>query len=226
MDNGRKKEYVNMRDFLDYEAVRSNIVYNLINTERNRELLIDMPHMDFFDMSVVFRCLLEQGKFCSKCFYIYNVHMKLWGVSIEELYEIAEVNTQRIEGSEIKNMMEIIGDIEEEENPEEFNRDSYMSKFSDNVPMYVLSNKNWIEGASCMLYPNLLRDFADRIGSSFYIIPSSIHELIIIPTENLADRKMIEEMLKECNDTQINQEEILSYSLFWYSRENEKMSIL
>lgn len=156
----------------------------------------------------------------------YNVHMKLWGVSIEELYETAEVNTQRIEGSEIKNMMEIIGDIEEEENPEEFNRDSYMSKFSDNVPMYVLSNKNWIEGASCMLYPNLLRDFADRIGSSFYIIPSSIHELIIIPTENLDDRKMIEEMLKECNDTQINQEEILSYSLFWYSRENEKMSIL
>lgn len=226
MGNGKKQNYVDMRHFLNYEAVESNIVYRLVNTDKNRELLGDMPHMDYFDMSVIFCCLIEQGEFCSKSIRIHNVHMKLWGVSVEELYQAAEKNTKKLEGYMFKSISDVMCDIMRMENPDGVNRDSCISEFSDNIPMYVLSNRNWIEGASCMIYPNLLRNIANRIDSSFYIVPSSIHEVIIIPEENLDDRKVIEEMLKEGNDIQLESEEILSYSVFWYSREDEKISIL
>lgn len=226
MDGKMKKTRVDIRNFLKYESVKNSIVYSLVNTERNRELLGDMPHMDFFDMSIIFCCLLGQEEFCSKRFYIYNAHTKMWGVSEEELYQAAEENTQRLEGYVFKNITDVMYDIMGKENPDGFSCDSCISEISGDMPVYVLSNNNCIDGASCILYPNLLRDLADGIDSNFYIIPSSIHEVLIIPAENLDNRKAMAEMLKEGNDAQLNPKEILSYSCFWYSREDEKMSVL
>ena len=89
--------------------------------------------------------------------------------------------------------------------------------------MYVLSNKSRVEGAACMLYPNLIQDFAEAIQSSFYIIPSSIHELLLLPTKHFEESQEVTSMIQEINDTQVSVEEILSYSLYLYDREEQKI---
>ena len=89
--------------------------------------------------------------------------------------------------------------------------------------MYVLSNQRRVEGAACMLYPNLVRDFAEAVGSSFYIIPSSVHELLLLPTAHLEESSEIKNMIKEINDSQVSAEEILSYSLYLYDKEERKI---
>ncbi len=76
-----------------------------------------------------------------------------------------------------------------------------------------------------MLYPNLFRNFADVIGSSFYIIPSSIHELLLLPDESMEEDKEFIDMIKLINDTQVVPEEILSYSLYYYDKEEDKVFI-
>lgn len=89
--------------------------------------------------------------------------------------------------------------------------------------MYVLSNKSRVDGAACMLYPNLIQDFAEAIQSSFYIIPSSIHELLLLPTRHLEESQEIKSMIREINDTQVSAEEILSYSLYLYDKEERRI---
>ena len=74
-----------------------------------------------------------------------------------------------------------------------------------------------------MLYPDLIQDFADAIDSSFYIIPSSIHELLLLPAEHDEESREIKSMIREINDTQVSEEEILSYSLYFYDREKGKI---
>lgn len=214
---------VDMRYFLNYESVKRSVVYKLINTEKNKELLEDIPHIEFLDLSIVFQCMVAQEELGTASILIHNVHLKLWDVSVEKLYQAAKENTQRIQEYEIKSMADVLHEIMEAENSGEFDDDNCTPEFSDSVPMYVLSNKSRVEGAACMLYPNLVRDFAEAIGSSFYIIPSSIHELLLLPAEHDAESREIKSMIREINDTQVSTEEILSYSLYFYDREEGKI---
>ena len=217
---------VDMRKFLSYDSVRERVVYKLVNTKKNRELLEDVPHMEFMDLSIVFQCMISQEGFGMASILVHNVHLKLWGVTTEELYRAAEENTQKLMPYEIKSMAEVLCEIMEPEDPQGYDHEEGMEQFSDSVPMYVLSNRNRVEGAACILYPDLVRDLADKARSSLYIIPSSIHELLLLPTENDEESAEIKGMIREINDTQVSEEEILSYSLYYYDREERKITRL
>lgn len=226
MDNDRKKENVDMKYFLEYVNVKNNIVYKLIHTERNRELLEDIPYIEFLDLSIVFQCLISKKESHLETLLIHNVHTKLWGVTVEELYRAAEENTQKLLPHELRNMADVMEEIMKEEDAEEFNHGDCMAELESTKPLYVLTNKKGIDGAVSMIYPGLLKDFADRIGSGFYIIPSSVHEVLLLPSENTEDRENLKDMVKEINDTQMEAEEILSYSMYWFDKSKGKICIL
>lgn len=226
MDNDRKKENVDMKYFLEYVNVKNNIVYKLINTERNRELLEDIPYIEFLDLSIVFQYLISKKESHLETLLIHNVHTKLWGVTVEELYRAAEENTQKLLPHELRNMADVMEEIMKEEDAEEFNHGDCMAELESTKPLYVLTNKKGIDGAVSMIYPGLLKDFADRISSGFYIIPSSVHEVLLLPSENTEDRENLKDMVKEINDTQMEAEEILSYSMYWFDKSKGKICIL
>lgn len=219
-------QYVDMRYFLNFDEVKHRIVYKLVNTEKNKELLEDVPHMEFMDLSVVFQCLVTQEEVGTAFILIHNVHMKLWDVSTAELYQIAEKNTPRLLPCEIKSMYQVLLEIMRDENSEQFDEEECTKNLPDNIPMYVLTNQSRIDGATCIMYPNVLRNFAETIDSSFYIIPSSIHEVLILPAETFEDSEEILCMIKEVNDTQVGEEDILSYSLYYYNRVADSLSTL
>lgn len=216
---------VDMRKFLSYDRIRETIVYKLVSTRKNSELLEDIPHIDFMDLSIIFQCLISREEPEMATILIHNVHIKLWDVTTEELYAAAEENTRKLLPYEIRSMTEVLHEIMEED-PEQAGHSECEAELADNVPMYVLSNKNRVEGAICMLYPGLVCDIADKFGKSLYIIPSSVHELLIIPTEDTGECAEIKSMIREINDTQVSPEEILSYSLYYYDREEGKIIML
>ncbi len=219
----KKSPCVDIQQYLIYENIRKNVVYRLVNTESNRDLLEDIPHLEFLDLSIIFRCTVAQEDIGPASILIHNVHMKLWDITIQELYQDAVMNTPRLEEYEIKSMTEVMREIMTEENSDGSGQDAYMEEFSDSVPLYVLSNKNRIEGAGCMLYPDLMKDFSDTIGSSFYIIPSSVHECLLLPPKEDVQGGEIRNMIKEINDTQISIEERLSYSLYYYDKDEGRI---
>lgn len=214
---------IDMRYFLDYESIKSSIVYKLVNTAKNKELLEDVPHLEFMDLSIVFQSLITRESSGIASILVHNAHLKLWDVSLEELYRAARDNTQQLLGYEIKSMKESLYEMMCEEQLEELDYDQNMLEMEDNIPLYVLSNKNKIEGASCILYPKLIKDFADAIGSNLYIIPSSIHEVLLLPSTEMIEVGELKDMIREINDTQVKIEEILSYSLYFFDRDRGKM---
>ncbi|MDE6983978.1 MAG: hypothetical protein K2O99_05495 [Lachnospiraceae bacterium] len=214
---------VDMRYFLNYESVRRRVVYKLVNTEKNKELLGDVPHVEYLDLSIVFQCLVAQEELGAASILIHNVHLKLWDITVEDLYQDAAQNTQRLQEYEIKSMSDVLCEITEADCPKDFDYEACRAEFSDSVPMYVLSNKSRVEGAACMLYPDLIRDFSNAVGSSLYIIPSSVHELLMLPTASEKESGEIKRMIRDINDTQVRAEEILSYSLYFYDRDAGKI---
>ncbi len=214
---------VDMRYFLNYEEIKERVIYKLINTEKNKELLKDIPHIEFLDLSIVFQCLILQEEFGFSSILIHNVHIKLWDISVEKLYEATKENTPRLLPYQIKSMQQVLFEIMKKQNTKEYSSEDCIKHSTNNIPMFVLSNQHKVEGASCILYPNVLHDFADTINSNFYIIPSSIHEVLLLPTKTTEESASILSMIQEINDTQVSVEEILSYSLYFYDKRTDKV---
>lgn len=107
----KKNPSVDMRQFLNYERVKGHIVYKLVNAERNHELLEDIPHMEYIDLSIVFQCVMagEAGEIAS--ILIHNVHMRLWDITVDDLFKAAEENTPRLMGCKLMSMGDVICEI-------------------------------------------------------------------------------------------------------------------
>ena len=99
---------VDIQHFLNFEDIKERVIYKLINTEKNKDLLEDVPHMDFLDLSIVFQCLIVQEELGISTILIHNIHQKMWDVSTEDLYHVAMENTPRLLKYELKPMTEIL----------------------------------------------------------------------------------------------------------------------
>ncbi len=218
---------LDMRYFLNYESVKGRIVLKLVNTQKNETLLKDIPHMEFLDLSIVFQFLVSDENIGAASILIHNAHAKLWGVDYKELYTRALKNTPRLLQYEIKSMKDVIGEMINAEKNKNHESDyhEYMGELDRCIPMYVLSNQNRTDGAACMLYPNLIGDFAKAMGSDLYIIPSSIHELLLLPAGDDDESRYIRDIIREINETQLLEEEILSDSLYIYDSTSKEIKI-
>lgn len=225
-NKNRVNRKLDMRYFLNYESIKSHIVLKLINTEKNKVLLKDVPHVEFLDLSIVFQCLMSDEHIGAASVLIHNAHAKLWGVDSKELYRRACENTPGLLPYEIKNMSDMLEEIMYDDNIDvEEEKEDVMREGCENLPMYVLTNKRRTEGAACMLYPNLIDDFSKAIDRNLYIIPSSVHEILLMPADDENEIESLKAVIKEVNETQLLTEEILSDSLYFYDRSSKKFKI-
>lgn len=222
-DRNKVNRSLNIGFFMNYEKVKRKIIYKLINTERNKELLTDVPHITFHDLSIVFQCLVSEEKFGNATILIHNAHLKIWNITVQELYEEACINTPKLQKYDIRNIRDVINDmIAEDVQCDELISDDV----NEQLPMYVLSNRARVQGASCMLYPDIIKDFSTAVDSDIYILPSSIHELILLPARGDENCEELKSMVRDINETQVEREEVLSDSVYYYDRREECIKML
>ncbi len=229
----------NPEDFENFEKAKAHIVMKLINTELNKKLLKEVPNFAFHDMSVVFFYLIEGGEKGNASILINNTHMETWKTDPDTLHEIALKNAPVILPAKLHKMDSLmrnifLDDIRRKfesgilECPAEYGAadDTWMENLADEMlemmkngcesRIFVLTNREKYFGASCMLYDNVLRDCAEKTGGGFYILPSSVHELILVPDKMAEDVDSLSRMVREVNDTQVEDDEILGYSVYHY----------
>jgi len=206
--------------FTDYDKVKSRIVFKLVNYERNRELLQEVPHYRFLDLSIVFNCLVESSPSGSATILIHNHHLSYWGITKDDLYALAQQNTPRLLSYDLRNMTDILKELlADEELPAD------APDVATAYPMYVLTNRYKLNGSGCILYRNLLRDFANRLESDLFILPSSVHEVLIIPVKNQTTHQELSDMVKDVNSSQLSREEILSDHVYYFCRESGQITM-
>lgn len=208
---GEVKESINMDFFCNFEEVKDRIAYRLINAERNKELLEQIPHILFMDLAICFYYAFYQEELGEGMILIHNSHMEMWGTSHKELMKLAEENTGRMLPPSFVSMKTLLREM-----------------FEENVDpgLYVLTNEKKCQGAAVLLYPHVLEEAAEKLGGSFYVLPSSIHEVILFKDSGHENTKGLKEMIREANDTQVATEEILSDYPYYYDAERKKLTII
>lgn len=213
--------------FLNYEKIKGRIVYKVINYSQNKKLLETIPYKRILDLAVVFYCLVDPKCEGSATALIYNSHLLSWGVTDQDVYEAALENTPRLMKSVIRKMSDIIREMfydemieQGREVPSTENMDVMQQEFEadSTCDMYVLTNESKINGAACMLYTDVLKAFADETGADLFILPSSIHEVILIPKNPGICKQDLSKMVHEVNTEGVAREEILSDTVYVFSR--------
>ncbi len=213
---------VNMDFFRKFDEVKDRICYRLVGRKGNDELLKEIPHIDYLDMAICFHYAYQGEGLGEGTILIYNSHLKMWGATADQLLRLAEDNTPRLRPwscNSLENIAVEAGFLESDE------CDVQQDPILD-MNMTVLSNHKRQYGAACILYPNLLESIASRRQGGFFIIPSSVHEVILLANIGAGGPKGLREMIAEVNSTQVAREDVLSDNLYYYDFTENEVKII
>lgn len=218
--SGKTMESLNVSDIKVWDKMKDRIHAKLINADLNQELLENVPHRLVLDLAEVYYVkvgvlgAMEDGTSFGSIL-VTNAQAELWDVDEEMLHTQAGVCMES-EQVEFVNMMEIIRQIRLDQHLE-------MEDMED-TGMYVLTNPEKLYGAVELLNEKVLSDIAEDLQDDLLLLPSSIHELIILRAEDRECRELAD-MVQEVNDTNLSPDEILSYHVYCFDRSTRKLSI-
>lgn len=201
---------------MDWQQVKEHIYPYIVSNEKNKEYMdmcnyIYKEKLDFVYGMYVELPSYEESEIA--CVNITKELLNLWGVPEEEVFEMAEQNAKYFVRPMKQVIYEHIGEIFAEED------------IIKGEMMYVLTNATGNRGAAGMFDIELLKATAEKLQSDFFILPSSIHEVILVREDMSSSKEMLREMVVEVNRTQLEDDEYLSDNVYYFNRKRESLEI-
>ncbi len=203
-----------LTDEFQYEKIKNGIFVVVQNAEMNREILKNVPHEIRDDLALFYRVNVELSNGEKGSVLIHNTHLESWRIDEKTLKEVAWNNMHNYYPPEFSTMSNVLRSVGYDEIPEDV----------EFVEMYVLSNKDKQYGAVYMFDTEVMSKIAEEVGGDIVVIPSSIHESILLKKQKDTDFDMLREVVKEVNRTQLHPTEILSDEVYQYNRDTQVLS--
>lgn len=209
---------------IELSEAKDNIIFQLVNTEQNREMLAGVPHREFHDLTIIYRWVVKVDVNGIQSTVVRNSLVEQIGLNEEQLFKLAVENTRRIFPPCVKSMNEVICEMFVKDGMPREVAEMMIGEMPADKRMYVISNDKGINGAISMLYEDKLHTLAMELDSDLYILPSSLHEVIAISAE-MNDPYELAEMVTEINMNQVALEERLSNQVYHYDKDLRKLSL-
>lgn len=216
-----------------WDNVREHIILQLINTAQNQSLLANIPHREFFDLSVIYKWIIEDIDEGVVATIVNDKEMDMWEVSESDLYGIALENMKRMYPSTIQTMEQVIfreivrkGRTGVQLSAEECMMAELLldKPIPEKQQLLILSNERGYRGASVMLDKDILHEVSERFDSSFYILPSSVHEVLAASTESHSLEDIREMVLFNNFSDETPLSDRLSNNIYLYDRDSEEVT--
>ena len=219
-NNDKIRDYAAI-PFEDYNYVKDHVVLRVVNSERNFNMLLTAPFKQldgFDDLVAVGRVEIESNNEGNSSALVTEHLLDMIGMSAKEMFEYAKNNTDKQHPVVIEPMFKMLAEMTGM--PEVM--------FEDGPPMYVVTNSQFMYGAGTLAYDGVFDRIKDVVKEDFYIIPSSVNELIVLPKSfvNECGEAFVNDMVREVNGTVVSPEEILSDNIYRYDSETRSVSTI
>lgn len=211
------RECPNVRLDMSFESVKDMIFCAVVNAESNQEKLKEIPFDIREDLAVTYRVLVPVDEGGDGSVLIHNSYLQEWGIDKNALQKLARENMRKLLPMEIHSMEEVMARLFEGDMGEGFLSDR---------GMYVMSNNRLFLGAAYMFDEEALNRAAGHLGGSFYILPSSIHELILLRDNEMINKDALKQMVQDINLLMVSPTEVLSNEIYYYDSEEHCMSMV
>ena len=212
------------QSYSNYDAVKGKIVMAVVNTAKNKELLSQVPHTDREDLSLIYKVVVGTGADGIGSIIIRNEHMEQWGVTVDEIHEMAMKNTREILPVTVQTMTEVMREMFGKDGMPDEMAEMMFSDMPLNQQMFIISNKSKVNGAASMFYEDALSSLSEKLGTDLYILPSSVHEVIAVSTD-MGTPETLASMVREVNGGQVAPEEQLSDHVYKFDAKAKIISL-
>lgn len=199
---------VDSAQIVDYERAKEFLCVEVVGTERNKEMLEKIPHTDVENMSLVYRVQLGKDDSGLSTVLVTNQMLGNYGVSAEQLHADAMESSARIRPAAImsmqKMMAEMMGMSVEDMPPE-------MA-----LPLFVVTNEDKVMGAAAVFYPEVMEHAAKELNGSYFVLPSSVHEVLLFPDDGETEVGALQAMVREINANEVQPRDRLSDQVYHY----------
>ena len=209
---------------LDISTAKGNIIFQLVNTVQNEDMLKNKPHTEFHDLSVMYRWVVSVEEKQMSTIVINNSLAESLGMDEEQLFKAAAENTRRIMPPVVKSMNEVMRDIFVADGMPKELADLMVGEQEPEMTMWIITNESKIDGAASMLYEDKLHNLAESVGTDLYILPSSVHEVIAVSVE-MGEPEELAQMVSEVNMAQVELGERLSNQVYHYDKDLRKITL-
>ncbi len=209
---------------LDMNTAKDNIIFQLVNTMQNEDMLKNLPHREFQDLSIIYRWVVGVDQKGLSSTVINNNLAKSLGMGEEELFKAAAENTRRILPPVVQSMNEVIMEMFMADGMPKELAEQMIGEQEPEMTMWVISNERKIDGAASMLYEDKLHNLAEKVGTDLYILPSSVHEVIAVSVE-MGEPEELARMVSEVNMDQVDLSERLSNQVYHYDKDLRKITL-
>ena len=219
---------VDERKLSDFSFAKDKITMKLINTEKTRAFLETVPHIPFYDLSIIFYQILkiEHGRIVDMA--ISNELLEKWHMDVETLHVCALSNYTRLSPVRFTSMKQQILDMGfplHELIPEsDGTLDEEMDEDLD-TGMYLLSNERMTDGAVLITCKNLMDAIGHFFGENYYILPSSVHEVLLLPESKVLSKESLDMMVQDVNQTELMPEDYLSDHTYYFNRSEKNTTL-
>lgn len=208
--------------FMNFDEVKDMIEPRLVNADENAERLVNLAHKDVEDLAVTYHVVLESNENGNASIAITNSILDVYGISVDELHEVAVENLNEKEVS-LKGMDEVIKEMMVREGMDPDLIDAMIPGNDDMEHMYVLSNNENFNGATMLLSESAMAQVSEAVGDDFFILPSSRHECIIVPATEGIQLDFLENMVQEVNSSEVSKEDKLSDHVYRFDAEEKTL---
>ncbi|MBR3392924.1 MAG: hypothetical protein IKG51_02320 [Firmicutes bacterium] len=215
----RQPEDLDVETIQDYEKAKDRLFIRVSGMEENRELLEEVPYTEFNGLAITYHVLAEINDQEMGSTLVTNALLEKFGVTKEQLHEDALLNSPSILPPSIEPMEAMIGKMmgfgAAMEAPAGF-KEQIEKLDMRREGMAVLTNTQMLNGAAVIFYPGVMEKIGDSQQVNFFILPSSVHEVILVNDDGSMNLKDLEEMVKSINASEVAPKDRLSDTVFHY----------
>ncbi len=211
-EQAKMPQDLDIQSIKDYAKIKNRIVCRAINRAKNEQWLQKVPYMECLDLAIVCYIRMHIPNRGEASIAVDEELQKMWGISKDQLFWNACANTERILPYSFRDLAEITAErIEKSQKAEK--------------QIYILTNNECLYGAVTLLYTKMTKQIGEMLGEDYYVIPSSIHEVLLVPASSGFGRQDLETMLHDINRREMDPEEVLSEQVYYYSRSADKLIV-
>lgn len=205
---------------LDFNKIKDKVILELVNSENNKGLLENIPHRNIADLSVIYRWIIDANNYGITSAIVTNQVAEEINLSENDLFKSASENLKKTSPATIKSLEEVVMGIMNDQ-PE---KNDQGIEIDDPDSIYVISNTRKQYGAAAILDTELMSNIAEQMDSNIYILPSSIHECLLV-SDRFGEPEQLQQMVREVNSTEVDIKDKLSDNLYVFDKDTKKIEI-
>lgn len=207
----RHMPHYDARVLEDYDRMKDALTIDLVPVAGNEEKLAQIPHKNVEDMSMVYRFEEESSVYGSASILVTNEMLAVYDITADQLHEDAMKAAVQNRPAKLHNMNDVMRDM--------MGDMSGLVPMNEPSPLWVATVEGGQNGAGVIQYPGFLDQAAEALGGDFYVLPSSVHEVLLVADDGSMELSYLEEMVRSVNETEVSPAERLSDNVYHYDSE-------